>query len=419
MFKPTLSQSLERTLAQKLVSIGGLTFFKNYVRSPGSSLDDDFALGSKVSTFTASRSATAPATYIDSNGVVQLVTTSDIPRYAGGYYDATGFHAQRGLMIEAAGTNLLAYSNDMSQWTTGGCTFSTDGTLAPDGSQASKVIAAVGGYINKSSNSTTAGYYTFSLYLKGTVTYLVLGMQKQGGDWSMYTSGSSLSLSATKWRRFTLTTNKPDDGLKLQVVIQSLEAGDVLYAWGAQCEFSPYATSFIPTTTAALTRNAEVLKYAIANNRTNAAETIFIKYANSWAATAPTTALHLLDSDADKVSVAFIAASDSYSYYPNATDDAATTVTDTTDPAINTSYVLAAVSYGATVGTNAEIYSNGVSKATSTTNYTEPVMGTNFFVGSRNDATLQVNGLIQKVAIFNRALSAAEVLNVTNLLNVS
>src|SRR3990170_2256597 len=90
----------------------GLTFLKDYGNS--NILGADYAKGDGTSTYTASRSATNPATYIDANGTIQLVTTSNIPRYNSGYYDETGFHTVdsngqrvRGLVIEGAGTNLF------------------------------------------------------------------------------------------------------------------------------------------------------------------------------------------------------------------------------------------------------------------------------------------------------------------------
>src|SRR3990167_7083865 len=82
----------------------GCTFYVDYTLGI---INARMSTGSPTATFTATRSATTPSTYIDSSGIIQLVTSSNIPRFAGGYYDSTGFHAQKGVMIEAVATNLL------------------------------------------------------------------------------------------------------------------------------------------------------------------------------------------------------------------------------------------------------------------------------------------------------------------------
>lgn len=73
--------------------------------------------------FSASRSVTNPATWIDASGLVQLSTISNIPLYNYGYYDTTGFHTQtQTIDTEGAATNLLTYTDGTGSsgglWTT-------------------------------------------------------------------------------------------------------------------------------------------------------------------------------------------------------------------------------------------------------------------------------------------------------------
>jgi hypothetical protein len=75
------------------------------------------------------------------------------------------------------------------------------------------------------------------------------------------------------------------------------------------------------------------------------------------------------------------------------------------------------VAYGGTEDKNAEIYSNGISKGTSSDNYTAPEFGTYFFIGLSKDSSSHLNGLIQSVCCYSRALSATEVAAVTAILN--
>jgi hypothetical protein len=415
MFPPTFNAfGQTKSSLGKLLKMGGLTFYKDY--QTGGSLNADSSVGSPVATFTATRAANAPATYVDGAGIVNLVTTSDIPRYQGGYYDATGFHAQKGLMIEAAGTNLAKQNTDMNNgpWAVWHATVVGYAPVAaPDGSSTAVEVSfsAADGSIYQGDIPVDTATYTVSYFVRaktGTTTIRII----VNSAWS-----SDISVGVS-WARVSWTLAQSATPTYVGVACNAAGDSANVYAWGMQIEKSPYATSFIPTTVAALTRGAEGLKYAIEGNRTAAAESIFIKFAPEWAAASPTTALHLLDSDADKVSLAFIAASDSFSYYPNATDDAATTVTDTVDPTINTSYVIGAVSYGATAGTNTEIYNAGVSKATSTTNYTAPDMaGASFYVGCRNDSTLQLDGVLQSCAFFSGVKSATDVVAITGIMN--
>ena len=69
--------------------------------------DDEFLLlsGGKKRIINAVRSATNPATYFDTSGIMQLETRSNVPRYNKGYYDATGWHTSASMLVEGASTN--------------------------------------------------------------------------------------------------------------------------------------------------------------------------------------------------------------------------------------------------------------------------------------------------------------------------
>jgi hypothetical protein len=161
-----------------------------------------------------------------------------------------------------------------------------------------------------------------------------------------------------------------------------------------------------------------VLSYLNTGNATAEQETIIIKFAPMGGDFANDgLARVLIDSDPDRVTMSKDAAAVVVRLYPNLTDDSATSAVSTTTPLVNTSYVTTGVAYGATADINSEIYVNGITEGHSHTNYTQPDMaGTSFYIGSRYTSIQQLNGLIQKVAIFNRALSASEILEVSNLL---
>jgi hypothetical protein len=108
---------------------------------------------------------------------------------------------------------------------------------------------------------------------------------------------------------------------------------------------------------------------------------------------------------------------DKIRFKPNATDESAVLVNSTTSILKNTSYVVAGVAVGTTRNPNTLLYLNGVLEGTSNTDWTVPAWGTNFYIGNTNAGDNQLGGIIQKVAFFNRALSADEILKTTNQMN--
>src|SRR3972149_8517046 len=92
-----------------IIDPNSLTFYKVYSYNRAG-INASFAKGSKLATFTATRGASNPATYLDANGVIQKTTTSNEPRLCGGYYSSNGFGSYSGVLIEQAATNYLLNS---------------------------------------------------------------------------------------------------------------------------------------------------------------------------------------------------------------------------------------------------------------------------------------------------------------------
>jgi hypothetical protein len=267
--------------------------------------------------------------------------------------------------------------------------------------------------------SLSNGTYALSFWVKATAAITTTVRIMEGNDdWTIYMSFPNLTTVANTWIRYTGTATHSAGNVtdaRISIDLGNLGIFTILFD-NFQLEASPYATSFIPTTTATLTRAAEVLKYEIAGNRTAATESILIKYAPFWSGASPTTANRLLASDTKDRDIALLASADSMTIYPNITDDATDLATQTLDPVINTSYVLGAVFQHASPYAN--IFSNGTSQGTWTTNdFTDPAWGTYFYIGSDNVGATQLSGIIQSVSIYNRALTAGEVLTATNTMN--
>lgn len=407
----------------------GLTFYKTYQADPPD-LNADFSLGVPTATFTATRSATAPATYIDANGIIQLVTSSNTPRFQQGYYDATGFHAQKGLMIEAAGTNLMEDSFTSltlaTYWIavvgTGGTGAIADDTTYPNPYGAGKIIKFTGTKIddrvtNASAKrfSTTSGTtYAFSIFLRGSGD-VYLRFAPTGG--TIQTS-SKITLANTGWTKYSAAFVSDATNTTALAVVLKEDNAVTCYNTDWQCEAAPYATSFIPTTTAALTRGAEVLTYPISNNRTAEKETIFIKFALGSDFANDGTERDLTDTHTKQRFIRKRSATntDRLSFQPNSTDSGSSVSYTTTVPLANTSYVVCGVAYGTTADTNSEIYLTGISERSETTNYTLNAWGTVFSLGSASGGSNQLNGIIQSVSIFNRDFTVSEVAAVSTIM---
>jgi hypothetical protein len=397
--------------------MGGATFVKDYELLPvgevtAAQLNADFALGNKTATFSAARSASAPATvWYKVAGICTgfPVTTANTGRISDCYYDATGQHDLKGLMIEAAGTNLIPKSNtiDDATWTeTNTVSANADaGSSSPDGTATAPSLTASAA--NGTLILTTAvTAQTYSVWLKrktGTGTIQISG---DGTNFTTVTVTSS-------WRRFSDTRASASQKCGIKIVTDT----DAVYVWGNQYEASPYATSFIPTTTAALTRGRESsVIYVASGNRTAVTETVILKFAPffTFSTTLATDAyLHNVQVNSGARSCRKVSSGNNFirNVY------GATSYNSSITPVLNTSYVYAITYEGENASPNSICYFNGSADTSLDTNYTAPTFIANFSVGGNWDGTLPINGIIQSVAIYNRALSAGEVSTVTNTMN--
>jgi len=428
----------------------GSTFVKQYDVNQFS-LDADNSLGSPTATFTASRGASNPATYIDANGVVQVTTTSDEARWTQGYYDSSGFTSAPGLLIEGAGTNLLTYgifSADTAGLATG-WNIADDVTNAQTMSIVAETLTNIAGsqaqrwqhtfgdgsyslYKQNLGVDTVAqnDVLTLSVWLKGTVTSitsLALSIREQdnAGVSGTTTSGSDIkaSISSTEWRRFSYTVTAIDADVnraELRILVFHPGSGSIdLQIAGAQLEKNPYATSFCPTTTAALTRNEEILEYPIASNRTAATETIVIKFRPNYANGVAGGDQFLIDSDTKSRNLRYTSGSNDFEIFPNETDTVGSTVADLVNDtwAANASITLG-MSVQSTGDPNIAGYYNGVADGTNTnTDFTANAWGAAWQIGADNGTANNFFGIIESVAVFNKVLSASEHLEVYNILN--
>ena len=250
-----------------------------------SKLSIDFTTATLDSRISLTRAANT-ATTVGSNGLVQVVN-ANIPRFN---YDPVTL-ACRGLLIEESRSNVMTNSQDLSgsNYVPFNTTVATNVTTSPDGtSNADKMTASAGSNIetNIDVNNivTVIGVnYTASVFVKqNTHPYFQINVASQATvfadfDLSNGTIGSvgagnrsqSITSFGNGWYRCSVTYQA--GGLNRRPFISVAPSStatrsqpwspvgtESIYVWGYQFEAGDFRTSYIPTTSASVTRNADV-----------------------------------------------------------------------------------------------------------------------------------------------------------------
>jgi hypothetical protein len=210
-------------------------------------------------------SATATTGTIKFDNVsVKEYTTLNVPRI-----DYTGGGCGK-LLLEPQRTNLLTYSEDFSNasWTKQAgitATYNTTETLSPNGTyNATKFVGNGTTGVLKTSISVS-GVVSRSVYLK-SVTGTTTATFKEPNT----NVPSPITLTITnEWQRFEMIG---DNGSSLQGLQIDDITSDGIYMWGAQLEAGSYPTSYIPTTSTAVTRLADEASKTGISSLINSAE---------------------------------------------------------------------------------------------------------------------------------------------------
>lgn len=272
-------------------------------KGDGSTLNLDFTGGSLDSRVVLTRSANT-ATYINSSGYV----TTAVANEARFDYDPTTL-AAKGLLIEGAATNLITYSADFthSTWTKAQAGITAAAATSPENLTTASLLAEnVTTYekhaIQKSFTVNAGSVYTFSVFLKEASTdsrrYVALQLADGQGTAARYTvnfdllngvvlvaaanngtagapTDTSYSITAfpNGWYRCVITMKHVASPSYPVIMLNNLATlpGGVnqpvyspsapykgIYVWGSQVELGTSASSYIPTTTAQLTRNPDL-----------------------------------------------------------------------------------------------------------------------------------------------------------------
>lgn len=207
----------------------------------------------------------------------------------------------QGFFPEGVRTNLITYSEqfDNASWIKDGVLVTANQVTSPDGlTTADKIeVNASGGSKSISKTVTvTAAIHSLSFYVKaGNATQISFGLYQSGfvaqtglilsgpGSISGTTVQTVTGLSTTSWTRVSVASNSALAAGSVSLYIYPNTSGEVIgdyvYLWGAQLEAANFSSSYIPTTTASVTRNSDILTYPFGLPGTGTA------YAEAWSET--------------------------------------------------------------------------------------------------------------------------------------
>lgn len=235
--------------------------------------------------FTVTGDPQGEATRVNKDGLIETVS-ANVPRLNYNFIDGV-VQPDPHLLLEPTITNLLQRSEDYANgyWLKARVGSNATGFTAPDGSNNATYFEQASGQttaavIFKSAfTSASSGVYTFSIWAKkAEKRYLKLQTRVNSATYRTvfdlqdgvitYDSGNEnakIEEYPNGWYRLSVqrTSTTTDDIVVYYYLNDSAGASDTVtdsggvYIWGSQVEKNDYITSYIPTTTAQVTRTKD------------------------------------------------------------------------------------------------------------------------------------------------------------------
>jgi hypothetical protein len=163
------------------------------------------------------------------------------------------------LLLEPQRTNLHAYSEQLvNTFIQAGTSVTSNTSISPSGYQDADTVTKTSGsgHLFVNTGGGDAGtIQTFSVYYKGTAGQSIVMNFLQGGSG---TDAQKTVVFTGNWQRESITFTR-GTSYNIYYLVDYRQGGTStsFQAWGAQFETGAYATSYIPTLGAAVTRGAD------------------------------------------------------------------------------------------------------------------------------------------------------------------
>jgi len=336
------------------------------------------------------------ATRINASGVLEVVN-ADVPRFD---YDPSTL-ACKGLLIEESRTNILTYSENFADavWNVNTTMGVAGGVTDPWGGTAAFTLTANGAnsLFGTSRTGTSGIAYTGSIWIR----------RRTGSGTIVMRVGDNISVNITSqvsssWSRVAVSNTPTTTTVRFFISLAT--SGNAVDIWGAQLEVGAFPTSYIPTTTTSLTRNADVATMTGTNfsDWFNASEGTFVFQGSLYAFEAGKGHLAIRSSSTDYMRIRTAPSGSTEVRFESV-------VANVSQVALTPSTINVA-SFAETFAYKQDDYAVAVGRGTVLTDTSGTVPTANaMYIGATPAGVTQYNGHIQKILYYPQRLINAEV----------